>query len=149
MNQTLWQKYGPLAFQFLRFGVVGVLNTGIDFAILNILSAVTNITGGARIIPLKAVAFLAANINSYLLNKHWTFKDNTSGEGAKKFSIYLGVSVVGMLINLGTVYTITTYIDPVFGLSETLWLNAANLVATGLSLVWNFVGYKLVVFRGR
>jgi putative flippase GtrA len=146
---TLVQKYGPLLAQLLRFAVVGVLNTGIDFAILNILSYFTHITSGTGIIPLKGVAFLAANINSYLINKKWTFKDNTSGEGAKKFSTYLAVSVVGALINLGAVYLITTYVPPVFGLNKSLWLNAANLVATGLSLIWNFVGYKLIVFRNK
>jgi putative flippase GtrA len=146
---TLAQKYGPLAAQFLRFAVVGVLNTGIDFAILNILSYLTNITEGARIIPLKGIAFLAANINSYLINKHWTFKDKSDGQGAKQFSVYLTVSIIGALINIGAVYLITTYMQPAFGMSDKLWLNVANLAATGLSLIWNFIGYKLIVFRGK
>jgi putative flippase GtrA len=149
VNPTLTQKYGPLAAQFLRFAVVGALNTGIDFAILNVLSYLTNITDGARIIPLKGVAFLAANVNSYLINKRWTFKDKTDGQGAKQFSVYLSVSVIGALINIGAVFLITTYISPLFGMSDKLWLNVANLVATGLSLVWNFIGYKLIVFRGK
>lgn len=148
-STSLMQKYGPLAAQFLRFGIVGVLNTGIDFAILNALSWATGITKGAEVVPLKAVAFLAANINSYLLNKTWTFKDKTSGEGAKKFSIYVTVSIIGALLNLGTVYVITTYTTPMFGVSDKMWLNLANLVATAVSLIWNFVGYKLIVFRGK
>lgn len=146
---TLMAKYGPLLAQVIRFGVVGVLNTGIDFGILNILSYLTGITEGNRIIPLKGVAFLAANVNSYIINKKWTFKDNSSGEGAKRFSVYLSVSVIGALINIGVVYLITTHVPPQFGMSPTLWLNAANLVATGFSLIWNFVGYKLIVFRGK
>jgi putative flippase GtrA len=148
-KSNLLQKYGPLAAQFLRFAVVGVLNTGIDFAILNILSYLTNITEGARIIPLKGVAFLAANTNSYLINKRWTFKDRSGGQGAKQFSVYLTVSIIGALINIAAVYLITTYMQPAFGMSDKLWLNAANLVATGLSLIWNFIGYKLIVFRGK
>ncbi len=141
------QRYGPLAYQFLRFGVVGVLNTGIDFIILNVLSAIFQVTSGPLIIPLKFVAFLAANVNSYFINKKWTFKDNSGGEGAKKFSQYLAVSIIGALINIAVVYLITTKMEPSFGLSDKLWLNAANLVATGLSLIWNFIGYKLIVFK--
>jgi putative flippase GtrA len=148
-NLSLQQKYGPLAAQFLRFAAVGVLNTGIDFAIFNALSYFFSITSGSGIIPIKGVAFLAANINSYLINKKWTFKDQSSGDGARKFSIYLTVSIIGALINIGCVYVITTHVDPMFGLSETLWANAANLVATGLSLVWNFIGYKVIVFHGK
>lgn len=148
-SPTLAQKYGPLAAQFLRFAVVGVLNTGIDFAILNILSYLTNITDGARIIPLKGIAFLAANVNSYFINKHWTFKDKSGSQGAKQFSVYLSVSIIGALLNIGAVFLITTYIPPMFGMSDKLWLNVANLIATGISLVWNFIGYKLIVFRGK
>lgn len=147
--QSIYDKYKPLFFQLLRFGIVGGLNTGIDFAITNALSYVTGITGGSRIIPIKGIAFLAANVNSYLLNKKWTFNDHSSGEGAKKFSVYLSVSIIGALINISTVYLITTYTEPMFGLSDTKWLNVANLAATALSLVWNFVGYKLIVFRGK
>lgn len=144
---TLAQKYGPLAAQFLRFAVVGVANTGIDFAVFNVLIRIFGVTKGEAIIPIKFAAFLAANINSYLLNKKWTFKDNTKGEGARKFSLYLTVSVVGALLNLSTVYLITTFIDPLFSLSPQLWANVANLVATGISLVWNFLGYKIIVFK--
>jgi putative flippase GtrA len=147
--QGLMQKYGPLFYQLLRFGVVGVINTGVDFGVFNILIKLTGISKGAGIIPLKAGAFLVANVNSYLLNKKWTFKDNATGEGAKKFSVYLSVSIIGALINIGCVYAVTTYIDPMFGLSDKMWANVANLAATGLSLVWNFVGYKLIVFRGK
>jgi putative flippase GtrA len=144
---SMLEKYKPLIAQFVRFGVVGVLNTGIDFGILNVLSKVTGITEGARLVPIKGIAFLAANINSYLFNKHWTFKDNSKGQGAKQFSVYLSVSIIGALINIGTVFLMTTYIEAPFGLSSTMWLNAANLVATGLSLIWNFIGYKLIVFK--
>lgn len=146
---TLSQKYGSLFAQLVRFAVVGGLNTGIDFGIVNILSYLTGITEGGRIIPLKGVAFLVANVNGYLLHKKWTFKDNTASEGAKKFSVFLSVSVIGALINITAVYLITTFVPPVLNLSSTMWLNVANLAATGLSLIWNFVGYKLIVFRGK
>jgi len=146
---TLMEKYGPLAVQLLRFAVVGVINTGIDFGIFNILSRIFDVTGGSKIIPIKAVAFLGANINSYLLNKHFTFKDKSQGDGAKKFSVYLAVSAIGAVLNISIVYAISTYVDPMFGLSKVLWLNLANLIATGVGLVWNFIGYKLVVFRAK
>ncbi|MBX4187524.1 MAG: GtrA family protein [Candidatus Doudnabacteria bacterium] len=146
-NQTLLQKHRALILQFLRFAVVGVINTAINFAIFNLLIWATGVTKGPMIVPMTGAAFLAANINSYLLNRKWTFKDNSNGEGAKQFSVYLSVSIVGALINIGCVFLLTTYIPPLLGLSEQLWANLANLVATGLSLIWNFVGYKLIVFK--
>ena len=136
-----------LAGQFLRFAVVGVINTSINFAVLNILSYITGISKGSGVIPLAVFAFAVATANSYLLNKHWSFRDQSHADAGKKFSLFLIVSIIGAGINSGTVYLITTHISPIFGLSAHLWLNVAALAATGISLIWNFIGYKLFVFN--
>jgi len=51
------------------------------------------------------------------------------------------------LINGGIVYMITTWLQPMFGANEVSWANAGKIVATGISLVWNFIGYKFIVFK--
>ena len=140
-------KYKATLDQFLRFVVVGVINTAINFIVLNILSALTGITSGSRVIPLAVVAFAAATTNSYILNKRWSFKDQSQVDAGRKFSLFLIVSIIGAGINSGTVYLITTNISPMFGLSQHLWLNVAALAATGISLIWNFIGYKAFVFQ--
>ncbi len=141
---TDYQKVGS---QFIKFAVVGVINTGIDFLILNILSKITGINSGNGLIPLNIVSFAAATTNSYFLNKHWSFSDNSNYDTEKKFSLFLAVSIVGALLNTGVLRFITTNVHPMFGLSPKLWLNVAKLAATGVSLVWNFIGYKLFVFK--
>lgn len=65
----------------------------------------------------------------------------------RKIFIFFAVSVVGVLINSGIITLLTSYVDPVFGLNEKLWLNLAKAAATAVSLVWNFAGYKVFVFR--
>jgi putative flippase GtrA len=57
------------------------------------------------------------------------------------------VSIIGALINSGIVFAISTFVDPMFGLSQAVWVNAAKVVATGISLIWNFLGYKFIVFK--
>jgi putative flippase GtrA len=145
--QNMDEKYKSTLNQFLKFVVVGVINTAINFAVLNILSALTGITSGSGIIPLAVVAFAIATTNSYIWNKRWSFKDQSKTDTGRKFSYFLIVSIIGAGINSGTVYLITTYIPPMFGLSPQLWLNVAALAATGISLVWNFIGYKVFVFK--
>ncbi|MBI2355655.1 MAG: GtrA family protein [Candidatus Doudnabacteria bacterium] len=139
-------KYN-LAGQFIRFAIVGAVNTLLDFAILNLLSWATGIYEGNGIIPLNVISFTVAVVNSYFLNKAWAFKDRASEEQGKKFTLFLIVSVIGAIINTATVRIVSTNIDPMFGLSQELWLNAAKVIATGLSLVWNFIGYKVFVFK--
>jgi putative flippase GtrA len=81
------------------------------------------------------------------MNKRWTFEDNTAEKTGVKFSQFLAVSIIGIIINGGIVYLITSFTQPLFGLSPQLWANVAKLFATAVSLVWNFIGYKFFVFK--
>lgn len=129
--------------QLAKFGLVGVLNTAIDFGILNFLISVTQVASGPFIIAMNATSFSAAVVNSYFWNKEWVF----SGSKKSSFLVFAVVSVIGIAINSGVVFGLTTFAKPVFVSSPTLWANLAKVLATGLSLVWNFLGYKLVVFK--
>lgn len=136
--------------QFSKFVVVGGINTAIDFIILRILVAVTGIVGGVGIIVLNSLSFSVAVVNSYFLNKHWTFEDKTQSTSTNegfKFSQFFAVSLVGLAINGGIVYLITTHVSPVLGISHANWVLVGKLFATGVSLFWNFIGYKIFVFK--
>jgi len=133
----------PLIWQFGKFATVGFLNTAIDFGILNLLIFLTNVTQGIQIVPLNAISFSVAVINSYFWNKKWVFDASKKGN----FVTFVLVTIIGLLINSGIVYVITTFIPPVIVSSPTLWANIAKALATAISLFWNFAGYKLIVFR--
>lgn len=136
-----------LFLQIGKFVGVGIINTIIDFAILNILMRVTGIYKGKKIIIFNIIAFSVAVTNSYFMNKYWTFSGaSQNGTVSKQFIAFLLVSIVGVILNTSIVYSITTLIKPKMGLSDKLWANFAKVVATGLVLSWNFIGYKLFVF---
>ena len=136
-----------LIVQFSKFIVIGVLNTGIDFAILNLLMWQTGIYSGRYIILLNAISFSVAVINSYFWNKFWIFRAKETTQTGKEFFQFIAITLIGMAINTAIVYSVTTLISPMFGLSEGLWANLAKVAATGISLIWNFTGYKLLVFK--
>lgn len=133
----------PILWQLAKFGLVGVLNTAIDFGILNYLSVFAGVTSGVALVPIKTVAFSIALVNSYFWNKGWVFEGKKKGSPVS-FAI---VSAFGIIINVGTVYVLTTIIGAPGNISPALWLNIANVGATGLSMVWNYLGYRLVVFK--
>ncbi len=137
----------PIIKQFAKFIIVGGINTAIDFLVLNTEMWLTGIHDGFSMIILNSISFSIATINSYFMNKRWTFEDKKKQSESVKFSQFLIVSVIGMIINSGVVYILTTEIQPIAGINPQLWANGAKLVATGVSLVWNFVGYKLWVFK--
>lgn len=138
-------KMVPLIWQFSKFSLVGVLNTAIDFGVLNLLIFLTDITKGIGIFFISGASFLAATINSYFWNRDFTF--GSKQKGAKSFPIFAAVTVIGLLINSTLVYLLSTYILPQFISSATLGPNLAKLFATFVALFWNFAGYKLIVFR--
>ncbi|HEV8601160.1 MAG TPA: GtrA family protein [Patescibacteria group bacterium] len=162
--QVLPGQKPALLRQISVFIVVGVINTAVDFAVLNLLSHFTGIKKGQGVIPLNYISFSCAVIVSYFLNKHWTFRDSGTVDKTKQFTFFLIVSVIGASINSLVVYLVTTFV-PIpanllasvlsyvpalankFGDLAVLWLNLAKLAATAVSLVWNFVGYKLFVFK--
>ena len=150
--------------QFLRFAVVGLINSVINFAVLNLLSHFTKITSGPGVIAMGAVAFAAATVNSYFMNKNWSFKDHSHFHEGQKFAYFLMVSIIGLVINSLTVYAVTTFISPpealitaisgnwplighYFTSTSVFWLNFANVVAICLALIWNFYGYRKFVFK--
>ena len=134
-------------FQFLKFALIGALNTGVDFGILNLLSHFTGTYAGPRLIPLNMVSFGVALVNSYVLNKYWTFRATQSGVSSVEFGKFAIVSLVGLGINTGALVLITSVVSAPLGLLPQLWENAAKIFATGFSLIWNFAGYKFVVFK--
>ncbi|PIP22568.1 MAG: hypothetical protein COZ91_00140 [Candidatus Nealsonbacteria bacterium CG_4_8_14_3_um_filter_39_7] len=136
---------GRFLFQFAKFVEIGVLNTLIDFGVLNLLVQITGITGGWDIAPLNAISFSCAVINSYFWNKIWTF-ETKEGSG-KVFLQFLAVSIVGTIINTGIIVAGTGLFAPLFGLSSGLWMNMVKLAATMISMIWNFIGYKYIVFK--
>lgn len=133
--------------QFTKFVLVGGINTGIDFAVFNALIYITGITSGSGIFVLNIFSFSVAVVNSYFMNKYWTFQDLRKEGEETKFVQFIAVSLVGAGLNSSIVALFTTFISPVFGLSPQLWANVGKLLATGISLVWNFIGYKLFVFK--
>lgn len=137
----------PIIKQLAKFVVVGGINTGIDFLVLNVEMFLTNITSGPWMFILNSVSFSVATVNSYFFNKYWTFKDKDATKQTFQFSQFLVISIIGISINGAIVYLITSFIPPMFNINPQLWANLAKVAATGVSLIWNFLGYKFIVFK--
>lgn len=65
----------------------------------------------------------------------------------REFILFVVVSLIGTVINSGIVGGVTAFLKPLFGLNQNLWTNLVKAGATGVSLIWNFAGYKIFVFK--
>lgn len=130
--------------KLVSFSIIGVLNTSIDFLILNFLIFAFSLNEPWQYSLYKGVAFLVACINSYFLNAHFTFNVGTGG--VRSFGLFFLVTTLGMILNVGTATIIFAFFNNT-QFSAILVANGAALVATVLSMIWNYVFYHYIVFR--
>lgn len=134
----------PILLQLAKFIVVGVLNTLVDLGVLNLLIFVAGITLGPLYVVFKSISFVAAVSNSYVWNKYWTFE--SGNKDTKEIAQFFAVSIVGFFINVGIASAIANFVS-IAGFSDQLMANVGALSGTILGLIWNFLGYKFVVFK--
>ena len=128
-----------LAGTVVRFGLVGLLKTVLDFAVFNLVLRLTQTEGGLMVLVANTAGFSVAVAASFVLNGRFTFRAAPRPGG---FWLYVGVSIVGLVLYNGGLALILLLADP----RGALALNIAKLVPLALSLVWNFVGYRYFVF---
>ena len=136
----------PFIPQFIRFFCVGLLNTGIDFGVLNLLIYLTGKTSGIYFPIFKSTSFIIAVTNSYFMNKYWTFK-SSEVKKANEFLKFFGVNIIGWGINVGVATYIVNFVSAPTGFSPVLWANIGAFSAVAFTLIWNFIGMKFIVFK--
>ncbi len=114
-----------LFYKFFRFGVVGVIGTGVDFGITWVLKEKLR----SNRYFANAVGFLMGATNNYLLNRYWTF-DSHNPDIASEYAKFLAVALVGLGLNTLIIWLLDKKLNTPF-----YW---AKLLATGVVLFWNF-----------
>ena len=99
---------------------------------------------GVRLAPINVLGVLFALTNSYLLNKHWTFK--APAQPGRRVGRFMLVSLIGVSLNTALVVALTDVMMRPAGITSQLWENLAKALATGGTLLWDFLGYKFLVF---
>lgn len=126
----MYMRKRPL--EFIRFCLVGAVNTGVDFTVFTVLSNL-----GVLLLVAQCVSYTCGVLNSFLLNRTWTFR----GRGQSS-----GQLIRFLALNIGTL-TIT-YGLLVYFRYHLVWpLLVCKLFATGASLGINYVGSRLWIFR--
>ena len=83
-----------LIIQLIKFGIVGVIATVIDFGVLMFLKELMHID----VLVASAVAFAVSVIANYILSMLFVFKGSENGR-LKEFIIFVALSIGGLLIN--------------------------------------------------
>jgi putative flippase GtrA len=124
-----------------RFALVGGFNTALDFGILFGLSAL-----GVDKIVANYISTSVSFIFSFFANKTFTFKAK-SGNARREFISFIVVTLAGLWVLQPLVITAVSELLATTALDDTAVLLIAKLLATIVSLIWNYVLYSRVVFK--
>jgi putative flippase GtrA len=117
--------------QFIKFNLVGLVNTGIDFALFSFLLWL-----GVHYLAAQCISYTAGMLNSYFCNKYWTFGRSTPYSGR--------VFVRVVLLNIAMLAVSLTLL---YAFREGLHILYSKLIVTALVTLLNFAGNKLWVFK--
>ena len=135
--------------QVYKFAFVGVINTLVDFAVLNWLLFIFGFgINGSHYVFFKSISFVVAVVNSYFFNKFWVFEKKNRLHGTEPY-LFFSVSIIGMLLNVSISSLMFQFLSTHNVLSVYLSVNTGALVGSVGVLVWNFVGYKFIVFKAQ
>lgn len=125
----------------IRFGVVGIANTALDFAILFLLVSL-----GLDKIPANYISTGTAFIFSFFVNKSFTFKSK-GGNVKKQFLYFLIITIIGIWIIQPLIIAGISSLLAGTGWASAVILFAAKVIATVATLIWNYIFYSRIVFK--
>lgn len=114
------------ALKFLKFGVVGFSGVIVDFGFTYLFKEKFKVQKYIA----NAIGFTIAASSNYYLNRIWTFRSNNP-EIALEYGRFLGIALIGLLINTLVIYLLVSKTKTNFYL--------AKLVAICIVTIWNFL----------
>lgn len=120
--------------RFLKFGITGVIGMVLDFSVTWLCKENLRLNKYVS----NSLGFGSAVINNFLLNRYWTFAQN-SQPFANQLLKFLLVSVTGLAINNLLLYLLVNNAKRNFYFLK--------LVVIGLVFFWNFFANSLFTFN--
>lgn len=119
-----------------RFAIVGSINFAIDIAVFSLAFYVLDMP----ILVANTLAYSLATINSYVMNKYWTFAGLSANEmSTGEFARFVAFNIGGLGLSNLTVYVFAEFMMPLI----------AKLIAVGVTFVWNYVTIRRFVFNNK
>ena len=139
-----------------KFGLVGAINTLIDFSLYNLLSS----WAGLSLLASNFISTSVAMVFSFFANKQMVFEKRSGSLTRQAATFFLATAFGLYIIQNGIILFLTqVWLWPVhFGVGAAhlagldhddafVIKNTAKIIGTLASLIWNYFLYKMVVFK--
>lgn len=128
--------------RLVRFGIVGLSGTLLDFLVLTFLKE----AAGFTTLLANTLSYSVGLINNFTWNRLWTYPDSRSKPLLTQLSQFAMVSLMGVMINNLIVLMLEPSLGALIGNPEIGYL-PAKVVATGVVVFWNFIVNRLWTFN--
>ncbi len=119
-----------------RFGIVGVINTGVDVGVFSLLLFIFD----TPVLAANTVGYLTGLCGSFFLNKHWTFSETRDqGHTGRQFLLFAGLGLGGLALSNLVVWSLVHFLPEI----------VSKLASVAVVFIWNFVTSRLIVFRAK
>lgn len=148
--KELYSQHKKLIFEFLRYVIVGGVSAVVDMAVNYVmLFYVFGADKNDKLFVALAVTagFIVGIIVNYLLSNVFVFvskEQKQKGRSLAAFLIYVVVGVIGYGLTVGLTLLGTLIIG-----EEGIWYLLMTCVVKGIVLIWNYIGRKIFVYKGK
>jgi putative flippase GtrA len=141
-----FQVWSSTCRQFLRYCLVGGVNTLIDLLMLNVFLWRLPTHNAQVLVLYNSVAYTSGAVSSFFLNKYWTFgrKLRPTWREVMRFVISLCFEV---LYSNGLMWLAGKALQPVIT-NATLWGNASKLLTVAGGSVISYICMRFWTFAG-
>jgi putative flippase GtrA len=127
----------------ISFGLIGVVNTFVDFGVFMFGVKVL----GLPLVFANLLSWIVAVTGSYILNSHITFAAESGRRLTwRSYATYAASGIAGLIANTATVVAVAALLRPVFFEAS---VPIAKVSAIGVSFIVNFSMSHFIVFRRR
>lgn len=140
------KKFIPLL-QFLKYCLVGVISVLFDLKVFEFFIWIFGSSVGILAGTAKSISFLIATFSKFVGNKYWTFEKPDKTAIRQEFISFLIITFLGLIIDVGGYFFFYRVVGPQFGLSINLWSKVSVILSGVFAAIWNFLGYKFIIFK--
>jgi putative flippase GtrA len=117
--------------QWLRFATVGASNTLLSWCLYAVLEHI-----GIHYLLASGLAFATGALNSYALNRRWTFRSR--GRHAPEIARFGAVQCIGLALDVCLLYVLVHQVGIDHLIAQALVFPVASVVTFTLSRRWAF-----------
>ncbi|MDW8172562.1 MAG: GtrA family protein [Anaerolineae bacterium] len=149
--------------RFLKFATVGAIGTVVDLLTLNLLqTTLFPPDNQVNVAVATTLAFFAAVVNNFVLNRYWTYPDSRSRPLRQQLAQFTLISVIGWIARTlwitlaydgvghataNILHILVDTFNPTEMEIDRLGSNVALMIAIVFVMLWNFVANRLWTYN--